>query len=324
MASQTPCTVCIARLVLAMAPLLVLGCHRQSSPFIAVIPRTTGNALWQPVLSGVTNAVGSHAGIYSNAPARQEDVEDQVALINKELDRSGMEGLILAPDHSVALISPVQRAREQGIPVVVLSTALEIPPGNKLSYVLNDDAWGGQLAADRLGKVLGGKGTVALLGIDIGNLGSQERQNSFETSLDRAYPGIKIVTKRFGSSNQPHEQEVAAEVLARFPQLSAILSLNSTATRGAYFALSESHKAGIVKLIGFDQDTDSIRNENIDSIVVQDTYRMGYIAGDTILAQLQGKPVRTLVKLKPVLITRDNLNSPEIQEFLRHNWRLVH
>ena len=302
------------------------GCKREHAHVIAAIPRTTGIALWEPIREGAIAASGPNAKIYWNAPTREDDVQGQIALLDRELDREGVEGIILAADHSLALVTPIQRGLSKGIPIVVISSPLAIPPSGKLTFILNDEEEGGRLAADRVGELLHGTGTVAMLGIDPDSVGSMARAGSFETNLAHSYPDIKIMEKRFGTYNLPHEQQVAAETLRAYPQLQVILSLTSTTTRGAYFALADSHKAETVKLVGFDQDIafDSVQEGKIDSVVVQDTYQMGYQAAGMILKESKNQPVPAVTKLKPILVTRDNLDLPQVQRILSFNWRLAH
>jgi ABC-type sugar transport system substrate-binding protein len=54
----------------------------------------------------------------------------------------------------------------------------------------------------------------------------------------------------------------------------------------------------------------------MDSIIAEDTYKMGYIAVNLLARERQGKPVPALTKVSPRLITKSNLSSPEIQRIL--------
>src|SRR5438105_4882569 len=69
-------------------------------------------------------------------------------------------------DQTLPLRSPIRHIVSSGLPVVVLGTNLGIASSEKLSYVLNDEATGGQMAARRVGKILNGKGSIAILGIN--------------------------------------------------------------------------------------------------------------------------------------------------------------
>lgn len=306
----------MASVLLGLCLSLSVGC-RFGDPAIAVIPRTTGTALWEPEHEGAAQAA-AEAGlhIYWNAPTREDDIQRQIALVERIIDQK-YTGLILSPDQSLALMTPVRRALAHGIPTVILGSPLPMKPGGKLIYVLSDDQRAGQMAADRVGMVLHGAGTVAVLGIDPDITGVLDRERSFEITLADKNPGIRIAAKRMGSFNVPYEQQIAEEVLADHPNLGAILAVTTDATRGAYSALTEMHLAGKVKLIGCDQDLLApLTTGEMDSIIAEDTYQMGYIAANLLSRERQGKPVPALTKVSPKLITKDNLSSPEIRRIL--------
>src|SRR5579871_5333037 len=114
--------------------LALCACRNSSLPAIAVIPRTAGIALWEPVHGGAERAsVNSGLKVYWNAPTREDDVQAQIALVERVIDRK-YAGLVLAPDHSLALISPVLRALSMGTPTAVIGSPLPIPAGGKLTY----------------------------------------------------------------------------------------------------------------------------------------------------------------------------------------------
>lgn len=284
---------------------------------IAVVPRTTGTALWEPEHEGAARAATeAELRIYWNAPTREDDVQRQIALIERIIDEK-YGGLILSPDQSLALMTPVRRALAHGIPTVILGTPLPMKPGGRLIYVVSDDNLAGQMAAGRVGEVLRGTGTVAVLGIDPDIAGVLERERSFELTLATRFPKIKIVAKRMGSFNVPYEEQIAEEVLADNPNLDMILAVTTDATRGAYSALTEMHRVGKVKLIGCDQDLLApLSTGELDSIIAEDTYEMGFRAVSLLSRERQGKPVPALTKVSPRLITRENLSSPDVQRIL--------
>jgi ribose transport system substrate-binding protein len=211
----------------------------------------------------------------------------------------------------------VRRAVSRGIPTVIVGSGLPLEPGGRLSYILSDDAEAGRMAATRIGAILHGRGTVAILGIDPDIAGVLNRVRSFEAVLAAEYPEIRIREKRIGSFNVPYEQQITEEVLTNNPDLNAILAVTTDATRGAYSALSELHKTGTVKLVACDQDLLlPLTTGEIDSVIAEDTYQMGYRAIELLALQRQGKTVPALIEVKPVLVTKENLNSPDILRLL--------
>lgn len=298
---------------LALVALCASGCHSHRIR-IAVIPQTTGTPLWSPVLPGAQSvAKKENVSIYWNAPTREDNIKAQIALLERVIDSKRYDGIILAPDHSLALMSAVQDAEAAGIPVVVISSRLDLPPGPGLSYVLNNDTEGGQMAAQYLGKILHGHGSIAVMGIDPALNGNMRREHSLEATLQKDYPAITIVTRHFGAYNIPHETQVAAAILKKNPNLTAIVALNQAAERGVWNTLVAQHKTQSVKVIGFDQDMvlDGEGTIRINAIVTQNTFKMGQMAVRQILDELHHKHVPPLTWVSPQLLTQLDANSAD-------------
>lgn len=315
--------------LMGLAWLLCLGpiaCRSHLQERIAVIPQTEGNMIWEAVHVGAETAAHRQgAFIYWNAPTREDDVEAQIALIDRVV-RSGYQGLVLAPDQALALISPVRRALARGIPTVIIGSPLAIPAGGHLSYILNDDESGGRIAAQRVEQLLHGKGVVAVLGVDPDLTGIMIRARAFEQALAQDAPGIRIVERRMGSFNVPREQQVAQETLASNPDLDVIVALMSTALDGTLSALDAERYRHPVRVIGFDvADWPSFdHNPCLDSIIQEDTRSMGEEAVQLILAQIHGHSASESVKLQPVVITRANVNSAQVRRMWSQDWTLGH
>jgi ABC-type sugar transport system substrate-binding protein len=54
----------------------------------------------------------------------------------------------------------------------------------------------------------------------------------------------------------------------------------------------------------------------MDSVIVQDTYQMGYRAIELIAAEKRGEVVPALTRIDPKVVTRDNLSSPDVRRML--------
>jgi ribose transport system substrate-binding protein len=298
-----------------------LSCRRPAPLTIAVIPRTSGIMVWESAHRGaMAAAVNLGARIYWTAPTREDDVDGQIALVER-VAAGGYQGLVLAPDQALALITPVRRAMQSGLPIVVIGSPLPIPPGNRLSYILNDEEGAGRIAARRVATLLHGRGQVAILGIDPDVSGIVTRAESCEEYLAANYPEIQVVQKRRGSFNQPLEQQVAEETLKANPNLNAIVALMSTSANGAITAIDGGMKSGAVKVIAFDPEGIDFPSATLDSFVLQNTHAMGEQSVRLIHAELEGHAVPAVTKLKPMLVTRENIHTPEVQEWMSMDWR---
>jgi ribose transport system substrate-binding protein len=303
------------------------GCRTQSSRTIAVIPGTTATEFWEAAHGGAETA-GRDTGfrIYWNGPTREDDVERQIALVERAIDDE-YAGLVVAPTNYLALVGSVRQALSRHIPTVVIRSSLPIPPGQGLSYILNDDQETGRLAATRVGMLLAGKGKVAVLGLDASGPRSVLRARAIEAELAKSFPEVSIVEKRSGSSNTAEVQQIAQEILIDNPGLDVIIALDVTATEGTWAALAALGRGNRVKLVGCEQEVDlmaGIRHGDIDSVIVENTYEMGLRAVQSIAARRRGEWVPDRIELKPVLVTKANIDSAQVQRMLSVNWRVSH
>lgn len=288
---------------------------------IAVIPRTTGIGPWEPIHRGADSAAARvGAEVYWNAPTREDDVEAQITLVDQVVQR-GYQGIVLAPDQSLALITPVRRALARGIPVVVVSSRLPMPGGDNLAYLVNDDETAGRLAAERAAMLLGGKGSVALLGINPDISGIMVRARSFELFLTQKYPAIHVV-KRHGAFNVLHEQQTAEEALKSNPEVEVMVGLMWASARGAIAAIQMGGPSRHIQVIGFDPDDVPFGIEVLDSLVIQNSLAMGEQAIALIAARRNGKPMPALTKFPPALVTRENVDTEPVRRLTEMYWRL--
>jgi ribose transport system substrate-binding protein len=301
--------------------LIALSACKHVPMSIAVIPRACGTALWEPEHSGAAAAARAQGlTVYWNAPTRPHDVQKQIALLEKVVALR-YRGIVLAPDETLALRTPITNALATHIPIVVVGTELGIDPDSNLSYVLNDEVAGGRLAARRLGLILGGQGAVAVLGLDPKLRSMSLRDRSFEDTLASEFPRIHVVARRPGQASAAQEQETTEELFQAGTPVDALVALSADATRGAYYALIEFNRAGITHLIGFDQDLlPPIRNGGLDSVVAQDTYEIGKLAIEQIEQKLHGSRIPDKLIVQPRLLTRENIDAPEMRDVLTAHW----
>jgi len=280
--------------------------------------------MWEAMHAGA-KAAGDEAGlrIYWNAPTREDDVERQIALVEKAIEDKDA-GLVLAPAQYLALVGPVREALSAHIPTVVIRSPLPIPAGQGLSYVLNNENEMGTIAAMRIGSILHGEGKVAILGLDPDISGIILRSRGFEAALSTDFPGIAILERPISSSSAAEFQQIAQEVIASQPRLGAILALNIAAAEGSWTAIMASGKSKDIKLVACGQEIDlmaRVRHGTIDSVIVENAYNMGFRAVHLIAARRRGEPVPDRIEVSPVLVDKTNIDTPEIQRMLSMDWR---
>jgi ribose transport system substrate-binding protein len=77
---------------------------------------------------------------------------------------------------------------------------------------------------------------------------------------------------------------------------------------------------GKVTLVGFDATADLVQNVRegvIDSLVLQNPFKMGYEGVKTVVDKINGKQPERRIDTGVALLTKDNVDTPEIQKLIK-------
>src|SRR5437773_9270855 len=169
----------------------------QTSYTIAVIPKGTTHEFWKSINAGAfkardeLNQKGMKVDVIWKGPLREDDRDQQIQVVENFMARR-VGGIVLAPLDSQALIKPVENAIKAKIPVVIIDSGLK--SDKFVSFVATDNYKGGQLAGERLGKLLDGKGNVILLRYAVGSASTEAREAGFLDTLKARFPDIKLLS----------------------------------------------------------------------------------------------------------------------------------
>lgn len=314
----------IALLSVSAAVGLFTACNRPNpgvkKKVIAVIPKGVTNVFWQGVKAGA-DAAGKETGveIYWKGPTIEGDASSQINVVEDAIT-SRVDGILIAPSHKDSLVSVVERAQRENIPVTIFDSG--IGTEQYVSYVATDNVLGGVMAAERLAAQLGGKGKVAILGLKAGSVSTDERERGFQDTIKQKFPDIKIVAFQYGESSRTISIDRATDILTAHPDLNGFFASNEPSTVGVAQAIKQNGQKGAsgkIILAGFDSSPNLIEDLQagvIDSLVIQNPYRMGYDGVKTLVDKLNGKTPERRIDTGVKLVTKENVASPEIQQLL--------
>ncbi len=295
------------------------GNNASGKKTIAVIPKGVSHFFWQSVKAGA-DAAGKdlNVDIIWKGPALETDISGQINIVEDMINRR-VDGIVLAPSHGDSLVPIAERAQKAGIPLTIFDSG--IGTQNYVSYVATDNRQGGVVAARRMGEKLGGKGKVAILGVKKGSVSTDEREEGFRETILKEFPGINLIPVIFyGESVATKSLSVAEDILTANPDLAGIFASNETSTVGSVNAIRQRNLAGKVILVGFDASPDlvrAIKEGGIDSLVLQDPFKMGYEGVKTIMDKLAGKTPERRIDTGVKLITKENMDTPEMQRLIK-------
>jgi ribose transport system substrate-binding protein len=319
-------------LLLCFVVLTAFACAKPDAPSattkkkltIAVIPKGTTHEFWRSIHAGSLKAAqeltsqGPDIEIIWKGPLREDDREQQIQVV-EGFAAQGVDGIVLAPLDNRALVRPVADAERAGVPTVIIDSGLE--SDEIVSFVATDNRKGGTLAADRMGQLLNGKGKVLVLRYAEGSASTTEREAGFIDQMKQKFPEIELIsTNQYAGATRDTAKRASENLLNQFgDQIQGIFTPNESSTAGMLLALQDIGKAGKVSFVGFDSSQvfiDALNANQLHGIVVQNPFNMGYLGVRTMVDSLQGKPVSRKIDTGVVLVTKENMESPEIHTLL--------
>jgi len=299
------------------------GTQAKEGPLtIAVCPKGTMHVFWKSIHAGAKQAEKEldDVKILWQGPVVEDDREAQVNLVETFIQKR-VDGIVLAPLDSKALVSPVRRAKQGGIPVVIIDSALADEDAY-VSFVATDNYKGGMLGAQRLAGLLepeGGK--VILMRYQVGSASTENRERGFMDEIKKHEKIEVISSDQHAGATVETAMTAAQALLTKYGegQADGIFCPNESSAYGMLRALVESGRAGKIKYVGFDASdrlVGALENGHIHGLVVQNPFRMGHDGVVTVVKHLRGEEVPKRIDTGVTLVTPENLKDPEIQKLV--------
>lgn len=285
---------------------------------IAVIPKGLTHVFWQSVRKGAEKAGEEFkVTIKWDGPQKESDQSGQIAVVENAIT-SKVDGIVLAPLDKAALVGVIKKAGDAKIPVSIFDSAADVGEDAYVSFVATDNKKGGEMAAERLGKILGGKGKVALIPNQANSASTLDRESGFEETLKAKFPGITLVKANLANSDRAQGMKVTEDVLTANPDIVGIFGSCEPCAVGALQAVKNRGLTGKVKIVGFDntkQMDEAVGKGEMDSLVIQNPFKMGYEGVKSIVDAAAGKKPEKRIDTGVVLMTKENMDKPEMAEF---------
>jgi ribose transport system substrate-binding protein len=297
------------------AVLALAGCSKSGKPTIGVIPKGASHQFWLTVQAGALAAAAENGyEIEWNAPALEIDRARQIDIVQAMITRR-LAGIAVAPVDRKALAGVIERAAAANIPVAVYDS--DVDTEKRITYIATDNREGGRMAARRLVALLGGTGKVGVVGFMPGSASTQEREEGFYEEMKK-HPGMVALELQFGMANRAKAMSVTENMLSAHKDLGGLFADNESSSAGAVQAL-RARGARQVKLVAFDaseQLIGELKEGWIDSLVVQDPYKMGYESVVAIARQRRGESVAARQDLPARLVRREDMNDAAVKALL--------
>ena len=330
----------------------VEGLNLEPGTYISIIGKDDSSSYWTNVKKGVMQAAddlnkelgykgSDKIKVTYNAPAKSEDIDEQVNILDEELSRYP-DAVGIASIDSAACSVQFDLATANGIPVISLDSGNEYKGIQCIVKTDNEDAV--RTGAYKLANEIGDEGQVILVVHDSNSETAKERAKSFEEEIKNNYPSVSIVEtiycdklddlkKKIAVEKDPNmsedlqkaavekmtDDEVMQYYLEKYPDLKGVFGTNESSTIFALEALQKTELAGKVALVGFDiseEQTAAMKNGEISGLVVQNPFGMGYASVVAAARTVLQSGNEAVVDTGYIWVTKDNLEDESIQNML--------
>lgn len=230
--------------------LAVAGCSRDTGGpqklRFAVVPK----GLDIPVFNYAKIGAERQAEALGNVEILWRGPERADELRQKEIIESfitqGVDGIAISVLNADFLTSTIDRAVDAGIPVVTWDS--DAPDSKRIAFYGVDDYRSGEIMGEEAARMLGEKGTVALI-TSRGAANLQKRLDGVLATLGK-YPGMQVVETYDIQEDPVRCAEIIATGTNRYPNLGAWISVGGwpVFTRNALAAVDPAR----TKVISFD------------------------------------------------------------------------
>ncbi len=314
-----------AATAMAGAGLVTGRASAAEKPTIALIPGVLADGFYITMHKGAdaaAKAIG--ADLVFQGPASW-DVTLQVPVIDAIIARKPA-AIMVAPVDKTQLIKPLRKAFDAGITVVCVDTFIgngQFQTGSgdadfPISYVASDNVLGGRIAGRALAKAIGDKGKVYVSNVKPGVSTTDQREEGFKLEM-KNHPNIEVLETQFNDDDSNKAAAQAQAVMGRVPDLAGVFGANLFSATGAANGVKQAGKAGTVKIAAFDAPEEIVghlKDGTFELTIAQHPAEIGYFGLIAAFAHLTGNPVPTAIGTGFTVMTKDNIDDPNVARFI--------
>ena len=237
------------------------------------------------------------------------DAEEEYGIM-KSMMENNISALSLVPIQDKLITDCINKMHVKGIPVITFNS--DIYNSKRLCFVGQDHYMGGRVAADLMGKTIGGSGNIVVITSSQNLLCHVQRLEGFRTKLKENYTNINIIDVFENEDEELKAFNCVMSLIDKSIDLKGIY-ITGGGVSGVSKALKIAHKEKIVKIISHDfaPETINLMKEGIiDFTIGQDPFSQGYLPIEMLYEYLFSKSIPKIefVKTKIDIRVEENID----------------
>ncbi len=295
------------------------ACNREpvtesgSKPTVALVLKTLNHPFFVDMRRGAQDAADRlGVTLQVQAAEREIDVEKQMQIV-ENLIQTGIRVLCITPSGSREIVSALVKARNAGVPIVVVDTRVDAKAAadagvRPQTFIGSDNYEGGKLAGEYAVTTTGGKARIGILEGIPGHETGDSRLRGFRDAV-ASRPGVAIVASQPANWERDQGFNVFQNMLQAHPDIDTVFAASDLMALGAIEAIAAAGKTGKIRVIGFDALDDAkkaIAAGTMDASVAQFPYEMGKAAVESAVKVIGGEKLPADIMVKLEMVTRES------------------
>jgi ribose transport system substrate-binding protein len=285
-------------------------------PKVALVMKSLANEFFLTMENGAKAHQKAHAAQYdliANGIKDEQDTSNQIKIV-EQMIVSKVNGMVIAPADSKALVPVIKKAIDAGIIVVNIDNKLDDDAlkekGIVVPFVSPDNRKGAKLVGDYLARQLKSGDKVAIIEGVSTTINAQQRTLGFQDAMKTV--GANVVSVQSGQWELDPGNKVAAAMLNAHPDIKALLADNDNMALGAVAAVKAAGKSGKVLVVGYDNINaikPMLKDGRVLATADQFASQQAVFGIDTVLKAIADKKSQNslggTVETKVELVTKD-------------------
>ncbi|TDW26092.1 ribose transport system substrate-binding protein [Breznakia blatticola] len=285
--------------------------------YIAVIPKQGRSSFFREVASGVNTAATEYnVRTTFEGAQNEEDYDTQNDLIRRAINAKADAIVISAIDENKSN-ELLEQAVKEGIIVITIDSGVTYEGVSQ--HIGTDNVESGRIAARELRAMENGQLNIGIVNFEKHTKNAIERERGFLEEIMK-HADVRIIDSVSTVSNASEAADATKQMIADNPTINAVVAFNEYTSLGVGYSIRELNNKNLIHVVAFDNNAESIgmiENGEIDRLIVQNPFAMGYLSIESAVKELEKRDSITLEQYTEVLVVnRSNLYEYENQKFV--------
>jgi len=305
-------------LACAIPSIPALAAHTTSRPKVALVMKSLANEFFLTMENGAKEHQKNHNDQYkliTNGVKDEQDTASQIKIV-EQMIIARVNGLVIAPVDSKALVPVVKKAINAGMIVVNIDNKLDAGALKEKNMVVPfvgpDNREGAKMVGQYLAKKINYGDKVGIIEGVSTTTNAQQRTQGFLDAMKIS--GAKVVSIQSGQWEMAPGNRIAAAMLTVHPDIKALLAGNDNMAMGAIAAVKAAGKTGKVLVVGYDNIKaikPLLKNGRILATADQLASQQAILGIETVLQAISEKKsqnnLSSIIKTEVALVTKQTI-----------------